>query len=81
MRRYHGRTTKSSALNLLKHPSESTNLHPTSIESLALLDVLRSTERLGTSVLGQTTSVLQASEGGRQSSQESDESGGVHLEQ
>jgi hypothetical protein len=81
MRRYHGRTKKSSALVSRIGPSGPTNLHPASIESLALLDVLRSAERLGAGVLGKTTRVRQAGESGRQSSQEGDESGGVHLEQ
>lgn len=80
MRRYHGRTLRLSALAFLRYALGSTNLHPASIESLALLDVLRCAERLGTGVLGETTGPRQAGEGGRQSSQESDESSGVHLE-
>lgn len=58
-----------------------TNLNPASIEGGALLDVLRRTERLGAGVLGKTTSVGQAGEGGRQSSQNGDNGGGVHLEE
>lgn len=80
MRRYHGRTLRLSALAFLRYALGSTNLHPASIESLALLDVLRCAERLGTGVLGKTTSVRQAGKSGRQSSQESDESSRVHLE-
>jgi hypothetical protein len=60
--------------------SDLTNLHPASIESGALLDVLWCAERLGTSVLGKTTGVRQAGESGRQSSQESDEGSRVHPE-
>lgn len=56
-----------------------TNLDPASIEGGALLDVLRCAERLGTGVLGKTTSVRQAGESGRQSSQKRDDGGGVHL--
>ena len=80
MRRYHGRTWRLLASLRCIDSYNLTNLHPASIEGGALLDVLRCAERLGTSVLGKATSVRQAGEGGRQSSQESDESSGVHLE-
>ena len=81
MRRYHGRTGEASALDLTQCYSDSTNLDPASVEGGALLDVLRCAERLGTGVLGKTTSVRQAGESGRQSSQNGDDGGGVHLEE
>jgi hypothetical protein len=60
---------------------ESTCLDPLGIEGLTLLDVLGSAQSLGASVAGKTLVVRQAGKGRRQSSQESDESEGVHLVQ
>jgi hypothetical protein len=56
-----------------------TYLNPFGVERLALFDVLRAAERLGAGVLGETSSVSQASESRRQSGQESDEGGGIHC--
>lgn len=57
-----------------------TYLDPLSIKGLALANVLRLAQRLGASVLGQTTLVRQARKSGRKSSQEADESSGMHFD-